>query len=34
LSMSYQVKFDQSGKIIEEVWQTSPEQNVWIIYIS
>jgi hypothetical protein len=28
LSMSYQVKFDQSGKIIEEVWQTSPEQNV------
>lgn len=28
LSMSYQVKFDQTGKIIEEVWQTSPEQNV------
>lgn len=28
LSMSYQVKFDSTGKIIEEVWQTNPEHSV------
>jgi len=28
LSMSYQVQFDKSGKIIKEVWQTNPELSV------
>lgn len=28
LFMSYQVQFDQSGKIIKEVWQTNPELRV------
>ncbi|HEY9633009.1 MAG TPA: hypothetical protein V6D14_06370 [Coleofasciculaceae cyanobacterium] len=28
LSMSYQVKFDPRGKIIEEVWQANPESSV------
>jgi hypothetical protein len=28
LSMSYQVQFDQFGKIIKEVWQTNPELMV------
>jgi hypothetical protein len=28
LSMSYQVKFDANGKIVEEVWQANPEQSV------
>ncbi|MEW6496641.1 MAG: hypothetical protein AB1589_29585 [Cyanobacteriota bacterium] len=28
LSMSYQVQFDQSGKIIKEVWQAEPEVSV------
>lgn len=28
LSVSYQVYFDRTGKIIKEVWQTSPELSV------
>ncbi|MCA1991982.1 MAG: hypothetical protein LDL41_08035 [Coleofasciculus sp. S288] len=28
LSMSYQVQFDQTGKIIKEVWQANPELSV------
>ena len=28
LSMSYQVQFDQTGKIIKEVWQANPEVSV------
>lgn len=28
LSMSYQVQFDQTGKIIKEVWQAYPEVSV------
>jgi hypothetical protein len=28
LSMSYQVQFDKTGKIIKEVWQTNPEVSV------
>lgn len=28
LSMSYQVQFDRSGKIIKEVWQAGPEVSV------
>lgn len=28
LSMSYEVQFDRSGKIIKEVWQAGPEVSV------
>lgn len=28
LSMSYQVQFDRTGKIIKEVWQADPEVSV------
>ncbi len=28
LSMSYEVQFDQTGKIIKEVWQAHPELSV------
>jgi hypothetical protein len=28
LSMSHQVYFDQTGKIIKEVWQANPELSV------
>jgi hypothetical protein len=28
LSMSYQVQFDQTGKIIKEVWQANPKLSV------
>lgn len=28
LSMSYEVQFDRTGKIIKEVWQTGPEVSV------
>lgn len=28
LSVSYQVQFDQSGKIIKEVWQAEPEVSI------
>ena len=28
LSMSYQVQFDETGKVIKEIWQASPELSV------
>jgi hypothetical protein len=28
LSMSYQVQFDKTGKIIQEVWQANPELSM------
>jgi hypothetical protein len=28
LSMSYQVQFDRTGKIVKEVWQANPELSV------